>query len=286
MRTEIKKNLKHGYIFLITAILIVIAIPLSVELYLSGGLNFRVQNEQGSDETYPNEQDKQEIRLEIQNLQSGYKTQDENISIIGLSEPEAAIKINDKELRADIEGRFEQKVDLVVGTNLISITAGKDGKQREVKLEIIREVKEEPKPEQPEEKPQTPVSPTPKPQQPSKPAPQPNPTPNPTPPPPSGLTGLKLNCSISNTQPFIGNTVSVNCTLRDQNSNPVSGGFGYVTVNWQSGTSVYTMSQSNSAGAMSASFQVPAGNSGQISGSIRASKSGLNVSSNFAINVN
>lgn len=287
VNAEIKKNLKHGYVFLIGTLLAIVVVPLSLEIYLAGGIQFtHAEGDQAEEAMRQIEQDSGEIKLEIQNLQNGYKTQEENISIVGFTEPEAQIKLNDKEFKADIEGRFEQKIDLVVGTNLINIVASKGGKQSEVKLEIVRGVKEEVQKE-PEGRPQPATPTTPKPQQPAKPNPAPQPTPTPpVSPPPSELTGLKMSCSISNTQPFVGNTLSVNCTLKDQNNNPVSGGFGYVTVNWQSGTSVYTMSQSNNGGAMSVGFQVPAGNNGQISGSVRASKSGLNVSSNFAINVN
>lgn len=99
------------------------------------------------------------------------------------------------------------------------------------------------------------------------------------------LTGLKLQCSIINTQPFVGQSVVLDCNVTDQNGKAVSGATGSITVNWQSGVQTYQLSTSNSSGNMSKSFVVPNGNTGTVSGSVRATKSGLTVTSNFNLTV-
>lgn len=290
---EIKKNLKHGYTFLWCIIISLFSISLGVELYLTGGLEHITAGKGETPDSYPISHPiaPGEPKIEIQNLTDNYKTQEEAIALVGVTEPSIDVVINTKQLKSDETGRFEQKLDLIVGTNVVEIKAkNSKGAENSLTINIIRE--ERPKPEPtPEPTPapqpnQTPNKPAPKPS--PKPNPKPNPQPTPTPPPnppPSEVTGLKLSCSVSNTQPSVGGSVGVTCTVKDQNGKAVSGAFGYVTVSWQSGSSVYTLSQSNSSGTMSVNFKVPAGNSGRINGSIKVSKNGINVSSNFSITV-
>lgn len=286
---EIKKNLKHGYIFLWGIIILLFSISLGVELYLTGGLERITISKGETPESYPISHPvaQGEPKIEIQNLTDSYKTQEESLALVGITEANISLTINNKELKSDETGRFEQKLDLIVGTNVVSIRAkNSKGAENSLTINIIREEKPKPQPT-PEPQPApnpTPNKPAPKPS--PKPAPKPTPQPTPTPtPPPSEVTGLKLSCSVSNTQPSVGGSVGVTCTVKDQNGKPVSGAFGYVTVSWQSGSSAYTLSQSNSSGTMSVSFKVPAGNSGRINGSIKASKNGISVSSNFSITV-
>lgn len=286
-KKQVTKNLKHGYIFLVGTILVLFLVSLGTEIYLNGGFNLNKPQKETEEEI---EQPDPNYKLEIENLEDGYKTKDKNITVVGSSEKTAIVFVNTKKIEISSEGRFEAKVGLVVGKNEILVQAFEgDEKKREIKLEVFRE--EEPKQEEQQEtdggnsssgggSTNTPTqsSPTLK--------PDPRPTPTPTPEPePSPLTGLKMSCSINNTYPSVGQKVTITCTVKDQNGSPVSGAFGYVSVNWQSGTSVYTLSQSNSSGSMSVSFNVPSGNSGAISGNIKASKSGLNVNSNFTLNI-
>jgi len=287
---EITKNLKHGYIFLVSTLLFVFLLSLSIEIYLRGGFQFPIEENPPVQDEMIEETPNPEFLLEIQNLEDGFKTKDAVITLVGSANENAFVVINNKEVGVN-EGKFESKIELVVGNNEIVVQGYLDDElQKEIKLEVIREEKEEkPKEEEVEKKEQNGGNipqPTPAPQT----NPQPNPTPTPKPEPkpepqPDPISGLKMSCSINNTYPSVGQQVSISCSVKDQNNNPVSGAFGYVTVNWKTGSNVYTLSQSNGSGAMSANFSVPSGNSGSISGNIKASKNGLNVSSNFTLNV-
>ncbi len=96
------------------------------------------------------------------------------------------------------------------------------------------------------------------------------------------ITGLKLSCSITNTQPLVGQTVSLDCYVKDQNNNAVNGAIGNATLNWQSGQASYNF-PSSSSGSTRVSFTVPEGNIGSISGVVRISKNGLTVTSQFNV---
>lgn len=286
---ETTKNLKHGYIFLVSLILLFFLMGLGIEIYLTGG--FETSRDEPQEETIEAEATEEiDFILEIENIESPFKTYEKEITIVGRTQENAIILINSEEIETGEQHRFEKKIDLITGTNYISIQGFLDGElKKDIELEIVREEKaEEKKEEKPQETPQSqPPQVVPPPQQ-STPNPQPPAppvTPQPPPPPPNPIQGLKLSCSINNTYPQVGGTVSINCSVKNQNNSPVSGAFGYVTVNWQSGSSIYTLSQSNGNGDMSVSFTVPAGNSGNIIGNVQASKDGLNVSSNFSLNV-
>ncbi len=287
MKQEIKKNLKHGYIFLIITLMIPFLIALSYEIYINGGINISFGTTDDSKPiSYPDElpldKENKKVTVLIRNLTDGYKTKENKVTLVGLTEKDNEAWVNGKSVNVAGDGQFEMQIDLVDGENKIEVIAkNRNGEEASQKVTIIKEVekKEEPK-----------VEPAPQPQNnppvQNNPQPTPVPTPTPTPEPqPTPITGLKLSCSITNTAPTAGANVAINCTVRDQNNNGVSGAFGYVTVNWKTGASVYTLSQSDGGGNMSTSFSVPAGNSGSISGNVQASKDGLNVNSNFNLNV-
>lgn len=277
---EIQKNLKHGYIFLTTLILIVFISSLSIEIYLKGGFNFNKNSDLKTDNNEQVNQDNSDVLLEFQNITDGYKTKDATITIVAKTNTGNTAWINGKESTVNETGIFELKVDLVAGSNEITIEAqNPDQKKANKKFLVVRE--EEPKPtEKPTDKPkeQPPVQSKPttitKPEQPTK-------APEPTQP---SITGLKLHCSITNTQPTSGQIVILDCTVKDQNNNPVNGATGNATLNWQSGASNYNFPPSTN-GTTQVSFTVPAGNKGSISGTVRITKNGLTVTSNFSINV-
>jgi hypothetical protein len=276
---EIEKNLKHGYIFLACIVLFLFAGSLSVEIYLKGGFKLPI----GHDNKQLSEGEKTidehpEITLEFQNLKDGYKTKDPTITVVALTNTVNKAWINGQLAEVNPEGIFERKIDLIVGQNEIVIDAETtEGIKKSKRIVVFREeeIKEDPKQE---EQAETPNTENPKPVIPPKPDPKPDPDPQPAP-----ITGLKLYCSITNTQPFVGQTVTLDCSVKDQNGNPVSGAVGSVTVSWQSGSATYNLPSSNSGGSTSVSFTVPAGNKGSIYGSISVTKDGLTVNSNFSI---
>ncbi len=289
MKEEYKKNLKHGYIFLIITLLILFTIALSYEIHLNGGISLTfVESEEAIPTSYPVETpieiEGDKVTVIIRNLSDGYKTKESSVTLVGLTQKSNEAWVNGNKVNVAGDGQFELKIDLSEGENKIEVVAkNKDGEEAKQSITVIREVE---KKEEPKVEPQPPYNPpaqnNPQPQ----PAPVPTPTPTPTPEPqPTPITGLKLSCSITNTAPTSGSTVSINCTVKDQNNNGVSGAFGYVTLNWKTGSSVYTLSQSDGGGNMSTSFTVPSGNTGGISGNVQASKDGLNVNSNFNLNV-
>jgi hypothetical protein len=286
------KNLKHGYIFLTLLILVPFFIAFGIEMHLTGGLKFLTEGGNETPSSYPvdepsetPESNDEKPKLEIKNIQDGFKTKDTNITLVALTEKDNEAFVNGNKVTVAGDGMFEQKIDLNEGENKIEVRV-KNGKSLEnsITISVHREVEKKPEPEptpQPNPTPENPAlqpQPTPTPQPPA-------PEPTPQPPAPTPISGLKLQCSITNTAPFTGESVTVNCTVRDQNNNPVSGAFGYVTMSWKTGSSVYTLSQSNGGGGMSVSFTVPAGNTGANSGNVQVSKDGLNVSSNFNLNV-
>lgn len=279
----IQKNLKHGYIFLSGIILVFFALSLSTEIYLKGGFTFaKAVNDSQEPEVVNERKDEDNIFLEIQNLTDGFKTEDETITVVAFTNTGNRVWINGTETEVNHEGVLEGKVDLIIGNNEIIIEAeNKENKRTTQKLTVIREKKEEPKEERQESLPNNDTN---KPiQQPVKdPVAQPIPTPQPDP-QPSPITGLKMQCSITNTMPYVGQTVSINCTVKDQNNSPVSGVSGSATVAWQSGSQTYLLANSNGLGALNVSFTVPEGNSGQVMGSIQVSKDGLTVTSNFSL---
>jgi len=282
---QIQQNLKHGYIFLASIILVLFALSLSTEIYLKGGFAFTTNDTEAKETKVVNERKHEdEIFLEIQNLTDGFKTKDKSITVVAFTNTGNKSWINGNEVKVNNEGVLEDKVDLIIGKNEIIVEVeNEEGKESIQKLTVIREKKEELKKEEPESPQETiPTEPIQPPA--TNPVPQPVPTPEPDP-QPSPIMGLKLQCSITNTQPFIGQTVALICVVKDQNNNYVSGASGNVTVNWSSGNQSYSLSNSNGSGAMNISFVVPKGNSGQIMGSVRVSKDGLTVTSNFSLTV-
>lgn len=273
-------------------ILIPFSISLAIEIYHNGGFKFKTPDNAPTSYPVTEKPDSSKPKIELQNLKDGFTTKDTSISVVVLTDAGNTAVINNEKVNVDDSGRFERKLDLIVGGNQITITVkNKDGVENSISLIVNRE--EEPKPQlAPDPAPNpvvpnpvpnpSPVNPAPAPQ----PTPQPQPAPQPPPPPPPPLTGLKLSCSITNTHPSVGQSVTVNCNVKDQSNNPVSGAFGYVTVNWKSGSTVYTLSQSDSGGNMNVNFKVPSGNSGSsVSATVQASKSGLNVSSSFTLSI-
>ncbi|MFH1543248.1 MAG: hypothetical protein ABIE03_01815 [Patescibacteria group bacterium] len=276
---EIEKNLKHGYFFLISIVLVLFAISLSVEIYLKGGFNFA--NSQDNKPVSEEDQvidEHPEITLEFQNLTDGFRTKDLTITAVALTNKENKAWINGQQAEVNPEGIFERKIDLIIGQNEIMVEVETpEGTKKNKRIVVVREEEKKEEPKQ-EEKVEIPKIENPKP------IVQPEPTPEPIPDPkPNPITGLKLHCSITNTQPFIGQTVSLDCSVKDQNGSPVNSASGSVTVNWQSGSATYNLPSSNSSGNTSVSFTVPAGNKGSISGNIRVTKDGLTVNSNFSI---
>lgn len=287
-KQEVKKNLKHGYIFLIITLLIPFSIALFIELYSTGQLNFPQDTETPTsyptDNPEPEPTDETKPKLEIKNLTDGFNTKETSVVLVASTDIGNEAWVSGNKITVAGDGNFEYKIELVEGKNSIEVKVkSTNGIENSATINVNREVEKKPDPE-PVNPPSQQPAPTPQPQ-PHPPAPTPTPEP-PQPPQPSPVTGLRMSCSITNTNPFVGQSVGVNCSVKDQNGNPVSGAFGYVTVNWQSGTGVYTLSQSDGGGNMAVSFSVPAGNSGNITGSVQVSKSGLNVSSNFTIRVN
>ena len=277
-----EKNLKHGYIFLTGIILVLFAISLSVEIYLKGGFNLeKIETRTDTDNVKADEHP--EITLELQNLTDNYITKDSAITVVYLTNIDNKAWINGQEVDVSPEGYFEKKIDLIVGKNeVIAKVENQKGDKKGKSIVVIREEekKEEPKTEEKTETPKNNETTKPIVQPEIKPEPKPDPEPQPQP-----ITGLKLYCSITNTQPFVGQTVTLDCSTKDQNRSPVSGATGSVTLSWQSGSASYNLTSSNSNGSSSVSFTVPEGNKGQIAGSIRVSKEGLTVNSNFSITV-
>jgi len=225
-----EKNLKHGYIFLTGIILVLFAISLSIEIYLKGGFNFKEATPETVTDNTENDEHP-EITLEIQNLTDGYKTKESVITIVYLTNIDNKAWINGQEVEVSPEGYFERKIDLNVGENgIIAKVEDLKGDKKEKNISVIREEekKEEPKAEEKTETPKNNDTTKPIVQPEIKPEPKPDPEPQPQP-----ITGLKLYCSITNTQPFVGQTVTLDCSVKDQNGNPVSGANGSVTVNWQ-----------------------------------------------------
>lgn len=284
---ETRKNLKHGYIFLSIIVLVVFSLFLSLEIYLKGGfkLNYSVISTDNTAEEKNNSEtttDNSEITIEIQNINDGFTTKETKITIVAKTDIGNIAWINSKQITVNPEGIFETEIELIVGSNEVLIEAENNtGKKSSKKIVVTREVeptptekpKEEPKVEKPiVNNPIPKVDPTPivKPT----PEPQPNPT----------ITALKLSCSITNTQPKVEQSVSLDCVVKDQSSNLISGANGTATLNWQSGVQTISFPSSQN-GSMKISFVVPANNKGSITGNVRISKDGLTVTSNFSINV-
>lgn len=274
-------NLKHGYIFLTSILLVLFAISLSVEIYLKGGFNSVISAVETQILEETNNSDNTEPTIELVSLNDGYTTKESSITIVAKTERQNTAWINGQKTPVNEEGIFELHIDLIIGTNeiLIEVENSNDA-SKSLAFSIIREEekKEEPKQEDKQEQPKTeipkvePKPETPKPVTPTEPIqPEPNP-----------ITGLKLSCSITNTQPLVGQSVSLDCSIKDQNNNPVNGATGNATLNWQSGQASYNF-PSSSSGSTRINFTVPDGNSGSISGVVRISKDGLSVTSNFSI---
>lgn len=284
---EIRKNLKHGYIFLSIILLVVFSLFLCLEIYLKGGFKLKYSvistdntaEEKNSSETTT---DNSELTIEIQNINDGFTTTETKITIVAKTDIGNNAWINSKQLTVNPEGIFETEIELIVGSNEVLIEAENNtGKKSSKKIVVTREVeptptekpKEEAKVEEPiVNKPITKVDTTPIVK--TTPEPQPNPT----------ITALKLSCSITNTQPKVEQSVSLDCVVKDQSSNLINGANGTATLNWQSGVQTISFPISQN-GSMKISFIVPANNKGSITGNVRISKDGLTVTSNFSINV-
>lgn len=269
------------------------SIAFGIEMYLTGQLDKLVAR--GGEETpvsFPEDpqgsvddpEDSEKPKLEIKNLTDGFSTKETQVIIVASTDVGNEAWVNNNKVTVAGDGNFEYKIDLAEGNNPIEVKVkNAKGVENSKTITVHREVEKAPEPT-PSPQPSPNPNPTPTPQ-PQPPAPTPTPEPPPPPPPPT-ITGLRMSCSITNTNPFAGQSVGVNCSVKDQNGNGVSGAFGYVTVNWSTGAGIYTLSSSDGGGNMSASFTVPAGNSGNINGSVQVSKDGLNVSSNFTLHVN
>jgi hypothetical protein len=286
-KPEVKPNLKHGYIFLIILLMIPFSIGFGIEMYLTGQIDRLIDGGKETPVSYPedpqesvdNPEDSEKPKLEIKNLTDGFNTKESQVIIVASTDVGNEAWVNNNKVTVAGDGNFEYKIDLVEGSNAIEVKVKNvKGIENSKTISVNREVEKAPEPT-PSPQPNPNPTPTPQPQQPA-------PTPTPEPPQPPAITGLKMSCSITNTNPFVGQSVGVNCSVKDQNGNGVSGAFGYVTVNWQSGAGIYTLSTSDGSGNMSASFTVPGGNSGNINGSVQVSKDGLNTSSNFTLKVN
>lgn len=280
------KNLKHGYIFLTGVILVLFSISFATEMYLNGAFAFDdVPEVQKKIQPINEKADSEKLFVEVQNLDEGFLTEDSEITIVVFTNKGNQAWINQNEVKVDDQGTFEGKVDLIVGDNEILIkVVSQNGDELQKVITVIREkveeqskeeTKEDPKPTEIQTKPITsPVenSPTPK----TDPVPTPEPVELP-------LTGLKIQCSITNTQPSISQSVSISCNVTDQSNKAISSATGNITVNWQSGVQTYQLSSSNNSGMTSKSFVVPEGNNGSVSGVVKISKSGLTVTSNFSL---
>ena len=280
-----EKSLKHGYIFLSGIILTLFAVSLSTEIYLKGDFAFIEHSEEPQINELENEwKDDEELFLEIQNLTDGFKTTENIIAVVALTNTGNKSWINGVETDVNILGVLEDKVDLIIGENEIIVEVeNEDGMKAIKRLTVIRKGKEKPKEEQ-QEPPQEVSAPVPvqlsieDPFVPPLVVAQPEPKPNP-------IMGLKLQCSITNTQPFIGQTVILDCVVKDDDDKLINGATGNVTVNWQSGSENYSLSNSNDSGSMSLSFNVPEGNAGKVLGDVQVSNEGLAVTSEFSLEV-
>ncbi len=285
-KKTVNKNLQHGYIFLGSILLLCFISSFGLEMYLKGNLPSIRKGKQEVTKSPEATKKDDEFILQLENIKSGYETTDETITIVGITQIKAENKINEKPVPLDDQNKFEKKIDLIVGKNIVVIQGYLNSElQKEITLEIFRKekAKEEPKDSGNDQKttpPSTPQKEIPK----TKPVPSPSPKPTPTP-TPSPITGLKMSCSINNTYPSVGQSVTISCSVKDQNEKAVQGATGFANISWQSGSALYNLSSSNSSGAMSTSFTVPNGNKGAISGVIKVSKSGLTVTSNFTLNV-
>lgn len=274
-------NLKHGYIFLTSILLVLFAISLSAEIYLKGGFNTVIDAVETQISEVTNDSDEAEPTIDLVSLKDGYTTKESSITVVAKTEKKNKAWINGQEVAVNEEGIFELHIDLIIGTNevLIDVENSNDA-SKSLAFSIIREEekKEETKQEDKQEQPKTEIPKVePKPE-----TPKPVTPTEPIQPEPNTITGLKLSCSITNTQPLVGQSVSLDCSVKDQNNNPVNGATGNATMNWQSGQASYNF-PSSSSGSTRVSFPVPEGNIGSISGVVRISRDGLTVTSNFSI---
>lgn len=78
--------------------------------------------------------------LVIQSPVDNLITKAQSVSIIGVADPETQLIINGESIVSDIEGRFNKRVDLKKGINIISVTAQKKyGRSLTVKKQILVE---------------------------------------------------------------------------------------------------------------------------------------------------
>ncbi len=284
MNKKSKHNLKHGYIFLIGIFLVLFGISLCTEIYLKDGFNRAVVSKEENTES-SNLNKETDLFIDLIGVKDGFTTKQKEIAVVAKTNKDNNAWINGEEVKLNKEGIFEHVVDLVVGKNEVIIEVGNKEDKNILTIWIIREKdssevppvthqKEEEKPDNSEQKPNPEVPPV----EHQEPTPELPPQPEPNP-----ITGLNLSCSITNSRPFVGQQVSLDCLTKDQNNNAVSGATGKVIVNWKNKKENYSMSSSNSSGALSTSFTVPEENQGNITGTIKVSKDGLTAVSNFSI---
>jgi hypothetical protein len=261
------KNLQHGYIFLIGTLVCLFLICLVIEIQVKGGFHFSTEstNIQATTEPTPIEAS-DDLRLQILNIYDGFHIKDEKLIISGVTEEESTVSINDEKINIMEDGRFEKSISLNLGENFLKIVSIKDSRTAKIEIKIFRDEIQSIEPTLTEQPVQLPI------QNPVQPKPVPT-----IAPPISQITALKMSCSITNTAPTVNQFVTINCQVKDQNGNAVSGYDGLITVNWKTGVKTYPISSNG--------FSVPAGNTGVISGNVRVSKDGLSVSSNFNITV-
>ena len=286
MNKIIKHNLKHGYVFLIGIFLVLFGISLCTEIYLKGGFNRAVASKEKNTES-SNLNKETDLFIELIGVKDGFTTSEKEITVVAKTNKDNQTWINGNEVKVNDEGIFEQVVDLVVGKNEVILEVRNNDDKKSLTIWIIREKefsevspvthqKEDENTNKSEQTPKPNVPPVehqePSPELPS----QPDPVPN-------SITGLKLSCSITNSRPSAGQQVSLDCLIKDQNNNAVSGATGNVIVNWNSGKENYSMPNSSSNGTMKISFTVPEENQGNITGTIKVSKDGLTAVSNFSI---
>jgi cytoskeletal protein RodZ len=78
--------------------------------------------------------------LKILSPQTEIITDQQNIEIIGQTEPEVDLTINNQKILADEQGNFTKKVDLVDGVNVFTISAKKQhSKEQIATLSILRQ---------------------------------------------------------------------------------------------------------------------------------------------------
>lgn len=114
-------NLKHGYIFLTSILLVLFAISLSVEIYLKGGFNSVIDAVETQISEGTNDSNEAEPTIELVSLKDGYKTKESSITVVAKTEKQNTAWINGQDVAVNEEGIFELHIDLIIGTNEVLI---------------------------------------------------------------------------------------------------------------------------------------------------------------------